>query len=224
MRHFVLPLLLALAPGLAAAQPTGDQPPGTQLPGTQPPGTLPPGTLPLGQPPTGSRPPASQASGNKAADRAALLDALHAAPDETLAVHLEARLREMWLEAGSPAVTLLMSRGLRALNAGQSDDAIEAFTDALTLDPNLAAAYHQRALARFHAGDTQGAIRDIEETLKREPRDFAAFRSLSEIAAAREDWKGAYAAWQKLLEIDPKTPGGDAKLRDLKRRAFGEEA
>jgi tetratricopeptide (TPR) repeat protein len=166
----------------------------------------------------------AQATGNKPADRAALLDALQAAPDETLAVNLEARLNQMWLHAGSPAVTLLMSRGLREMQAGQNDRAIEAFSDAVALDPDLAAAYHQRALARFHDGDTPGAIRDIEETLKREPRDFAAFRSLSEIAAAREDWKSAYAAWQKLLEVDPKTPGGVARLQDLKRRAFGEEA
>jgi hypothetical protein len=43
------------------------------------------------------------------------------------------------------------------------------------------------------------------------------------IAESRKDWKGAYAAWQKLLEIDPKTPGGEDKLKDLHRRAFGEE-
>lgn len=166
----------------------------------------------------------AQVASNKPADRAALLDALQAAPDETLAMHIEARLRQMWLEAGSPAVTLLMSRGLRELEAGQTDEAIEAFSDAIALDPTLAAAYHQRALAKFHAGDTQGAIRDIEATLQREPRDFAALRSLAEIAAAREDWKGAYAAWQKLLEIDPKTPGAATRLQDLKRRALGEEA
>jgi tetratricopeptide (TPR) repeat protein len=166
----------------------------------------------------------AQTAGNKPADRTALLDALQVAPDESLAMNLESRLNQMWLHAGSPAVTLLMSRGLREIQAGQNDDAIEAFSDALALDPDLAAAYHQRALARFHEGDTSGAIRDIEETLKREPRDFAAFRTLSEIAAAREDWKGAYAAWQKLLEVDPKTPGGSARLQDLKRRAYGEEA
>jgi tetratricopeptide (TPR) repeat protein len=166
----------------------------------------------------------AESGSNKAADRAALLDALKAAPDETIAAHLEAQLKEMWLQAGSPAVTLLMSRGLRELSAGDAEDAIDDFSDALALDPNLAAAYHQRALARYRAGDTPGAIRDLEETLKREPRNFAALRSLAEIAAAREDWKGAYAAWQKLLEIDPKTPGGRERLEELKRRALGEEA
>jgi len=168
--------------------------------------------------------PAPPTGANKPADREKLLDALKAAPDEATAAAIEARLRQMWLEAGSPAVTLLMSRGLRAMQSGQPEAAIAAFDDALVLDPDLVAAYHQRALARFRAGDSTGAIRDIQEVLRREPRNFAALRSLSDIAAAREDWKGAYAAWQKLLEVDPETPGGRTRLQDLKRRALGEEA
>jgi hypothetical protein len=29
-------------------------------------------------------------------------------------------------------------------------------------------------------------------------------------------------AWQKVIELDPKTPGGEARLNDLRRRALGE--
>ena len=152
-----------------------------------------------------------------------LLDALKSAPDERTAATLEQRTQQMWLEAGTPAVTLLMTRGMRALEAGDYEEALNSFSDAITLDPDLAEAWHQRAVAKYHSGDTPGAIRDIEETLKREPRDFPALRTLAEIAAGREDWKGAYAAWQKVLEIDPKTPAGEERLKDLKRRAFGEE-
>ena len=78
-------------------------------------------------------------------------------------------------------------------------------------------------VARYQAGDTQGAIADLQATVQHEPRDFAAFETLSHIAEAREDWKGAYAAWQKVMEIDPKTPGGEDRLNELKRKAFGEE-
>jgi tetratricopeptide (TPR) repeat protein len=120
-------------------------------------------------------------------------------------------------------VTLLMSRGLREMKADAHKDAIEDFTDAITLDPNLAEAYHQRAIARFAAGDTQGAVADIQATLQHEPRSFAAFETLTEISMARNDWKGAYEAWQKVLELDPKTPGGADRLKDLRRRALGEE-
>ena len=111
--------------------------------------------------------------------------------------------------------------------AGAHDDLAGAAQDldhAITLDPDLAEAYHQRAIARFTAGDTPGAIADIQATLQHEPRSFAAFQTLAAIAEARKDWKGAYEAWQKVLEIDPKTPGGQDRLRDLRRRALGEEA
>lgn len=162
------------------------------------------------------------ASPNRAAtDR--LLDALKAAPDEQSAAGLEGQLEQTWLNAGSPAVTLLLSRGLRSMQAGQDDEAVDSFSDAITLQPDMAEAWHQRAMARYHAGDVTGAIRDLEETVRREPRNFAAFRTLANISTAREDWKGAYAAWQKVMELDPKTPGGEDRLRLLKRRALGED-
>jgi len=47
---------------------------------------------------------------------------------------------------------------------------------------------------------------------------------LAAIAEARKDWKGAYDAWQKMLELNPKSPGGQEKLKDLRRHALGEEA
>jgi tetratricopeptide (TPR) repeat protein len=166
---------------------------------------------------------ASDPAAQKQAALDKLLGALKSAPSGEMAEPLEDRIRQIWLNQGTPAVTLLMSRGLREMKAEANSDAIEDFSDAITLDPNLAEAYHQRAIARFNAGDTQGAIVDIQATLQHEPRNFAAFETLTDISAARKDWKGAYAAWQKVLELDPKTPGGDERLKDLKRRAFGEE-
>ncbi len=165
----------------------------------------------------------AQSATDKQAATDRLLDALKAAPDEQAASALEDQLMHTWLEAGTPAVTLLMSQGLRLLQAGQDDQAVESFSDAITLSPNVAEAWHQRAIARYHAGDSAGAIHDLQETVKLEPRDFAAFRTLADIATAREDWKGAFAAWQKVMEIDPKTHGGDARLLELKRKAVGED-
>ena len=153
-----------------------------------------------------------------------LLGALQSAPSEEIAGPLEQQIRQLWLNSGTPAVTLLMSRGLREMKADANQDAIEDFSAAITLDPNLAEAYRQRAIARFSAGDAPGAIADLQATLQREPHSFAAFETLATIAEARKDWKSAYAAWQKLLEIDPKTPGGQERLKDLRRHALGEEA
>lgn len=162
-----------------------------------------------------------------ATDRKAMLDqllgALQAAPNEAVAAPLEMQIKQIWLNSGTPAVTLLISRGLREMKADATNDAIEDFSDAIALDPNLAEAYHQRAIARFGAGDSNGAIADIQAALQHEPRSFAAFQTLSRIAEAQKNWKGAYEAWQRVMELDPKTPGGDQRLKELKRHALGEE-
>ena len=170
----------------------------------------------------------AQNTGGPAAEKRAALDkllgTLKSAPNEEVAGPLEQQIRQLWLNAGTPAVTLLMSRGLREMKADATPDAIEDFTAAITLDPNLAEAYHQRAIARYSAGDAAGAIADIQATLQHEPRSFSALETLAAIAESRKDWKGAYDAWQKVLEIDPKTPGGQERLKDLRRHALGEEA
>ena len=165
----------------------------------------------------------AQSPAEKRAATDHLLNALKAAPDERAAAGLEGQLEQTWLRAGSPAVTLLMSRGLRSLQAGQDDEAVNSFSDAITLQPDVAEAWRQRALARYHAGDVNGAIHDLEETVRLEPRDFSAFHTLADIATARDDWKGAYTAWQKVMELDPKTPNGEERLRLLKHKAVGED-
>ncbi len=151
-----------------------------------------------------------------------MLDSLRTAQSEAEAAPIEARIEHVWMEQASPSVTLLVTRGIRNLGAGANQEAFDDFDAAIALDPSVADAWHRRAVTRFQMGDARGAVRDIEETLKREPRYFPAFRTLAGIAESRQDWKGAYAAWQKLLAIDPKTPGGAERMKDLKRRAFGD--
>jgi Flp pilus assembly protein TadD len=167
---------------------------------------------------------AAQTVQDKRATLEKMLDALRTAPTEQVASAMEDKIRQSWLDASTPAVTLLMSRGLRETNAGAPEEAVSVFSDAIILDPTLAEAWHQRAIARFKSGDTVGAVRDIQETLKLEPRHFGAWRTLERIAEAREDWKAAYDAWQHVLDIDPRTPDGEDRLKDLKRKAFGDNA
>ena len=152
-----------------------------------------------------------------------LFAALKAAPTEDAAAAIEAQIRAQWAEAATPAVRLLLSRGARELAESAPNDALDSFDAALDLSPDLLDAWRGRAQARRALGDYLGAVRDIQELLKREPRSFVAFQDLSRIAEARGDWKGALVAWQKVLELSPRTPNGQERLRDLRRRALGEE-
>ena len=165
---------------------------------------------------------ADQRADMRKAELDALLKSLATAPDEQTAAGLEERVKQIWIGEGTPAVTLLMSRGIRDLQNHASDEAVQDFDAVITLQPDFTAAYERRAVARFTAGDYAGAVADIEATLKREPRDFAAFQTLSRIAEARGDMKGALLAWKKSLELDPKTPGGDKRLQELTRKVEGE--
>jgi len=153
----------------------------------------------------------------------ALFAALKAAPSEEAAAAIEAQIKAYWADQATAAVKLLLTRGGRELSEHAPNDALDSFDAALDLAPDLLEGWRGRAAARRVLGDYVGAVKDIGEVLKREPRSFVAFQDLSRLSESRGDWKGAYAAWQKVLEISPRTPGGQDRLRDLRRRAFGEE-
>ncbi len=151
-----------------------------------------------------------------------LLTALKTAPNEAAATVIERRVRQIWVQSGSAAATLLMNRGMRDLSNEAGEEAEADFDAVLVLEPQLADAYYRRALARSAVGDYRGALSDIEETLKREPRHFAALQSLSRIAESHDDFKGALAAWKKALELSPKTEDAQERLKLLERKAFGQ--
>lgn len=153
-----------------------------------------------------------------------MLGALRAAPSEAAAGALEEQIKESWLNLASPAIRLLLVRGARETEEGAAGDAVDSFDAALDLDPDLVEAWRGRARARRRMGDSAGAIRDLQEVLRREPRHFAALQDLSRIAEDGRDWRSALAAWQKVMDLDPKTPDGKDRLHDLERRALGERA
>jgi tetratricopeptide (TPR) repeat protein len=151
-----------------------------------------------------------------------LFKALRTAPDEGAAMMIENRIRKLWMEQASPAAALLMARAVRELHNNADADAIADFDAVLELEPDFAEGYAQRALARAAAGDYAGAVRDIEDALKRDPRNFSALQSLSRIAEEQGNWRGALDAWQKALDIDPRTPGGIDRLEMLQKKVEGE--
>ena len=151
-----------------------------------------------------------------------MMTALQQATDSTAASIIEAHLRVYLLKTATPAVSLLVERGNRELGASQTGEAITDFSSAIDLQPELAELYRLRALARFQGNDYPGALHDLEQAVHTEPRDFVAFDDLSHMAEQHGDAKGAYTAWKKLLELDPKTEGGDARLDELRRKAYGQ--
>ena len=152
-----------------------------------------------------------------------LFDLLKQAPSEEAAALVEARIWRIWNGAASPAVGLLVQRGMRNMDAQAWSTALEDFDAALDLAPDFAEGWAKRASARFMMGDLDGSVRDIQEVLRREPRHFGALAALSTIAEERRDYPAALRAYEAALAINPKMRGGEERLRELKKKALGEE-
>jgi tetratricopeptide (TPR) repeat protein len=119
-------------------------------------------------------------------------------------------------------VQILMQQAARKQAAGHGADAVQDADAAIVLQPDLADLYRQRAELRFATADENGAIADLAQALSREPRLIPALADLSHLAETRHDYKRALAAWQKLLELDPKTNHAQARLDLLQRKANGQ--
>jgi tetratricopeptide (TPR) repeat protein len=169
--------------------------------------------------------PAPAPRGGAEARRAELdraFDALRTAPDGAGATLVEGRIRQLWQQAASPAVTLLLRRGARNIDAQLPADALEDFDAAITLQPDFADAWFLRAQAQSRSGDRAAAGRDLQETLRLEPRHWPALISLSALQEEAGDAAGALRSLTAALAINPKMPGGADRLRELRRKSEGE--
>ncbi len=213
-------LALAVLPGAAArgqgAPPGGGGGP-PAAPQPLPPGARSPHGAAANMPPAGPRgAEARRAELDKA------FDALRTAPDEAGATMVEGRIRQLWASAATPSVSLLMNRGMRNMQANQPGDALEDFDAALTLAPEFPEAWLLRAEAHSRSGDPAAAARDLQEALRLEPRHWIALLSLSVLQDEAGDARGALRSVQAALAINPKMPGGERRLRDIRRKAEGE--
>ncbi len=170
--------------------------------------------------------PTPQAPRNPAEARRADLDrafeALRTAPDEQGAAIVEARIRALWAKAATPAVSLLIQRGMRNVQADLPAEALEDFDAAIVLAPDFPEAWFLRAQAYARGGDAAAAARDLQEVLRLEPRHWGALLSLAALQAERGEAQAALRSLRAALAINPKMPGGEERLRDLRRKAEGE--
>jgi tetratricopeptide (TPR) repeat protein len=151
-----------------------------------------------------------------------LFEALKAAPDDTSAAMVESRIRAAWVAQASPAAVLLLRRGARNMAARTNDEALEDFDAAIILSPASAEAWHQRAQAHAAMGDATSAARDLQEALRLEPRHFGALLTLSILQEDRGDARAALRSLEAAMALYPRLPGGDQRLRELRRKAEGD--
>lgn len=154
------------------------------------------------------------------ADLDALFEALKFA-DETTYEEIETRIWEEWSRSGSAAMDLLLERGRRALEAGDTTAAIEHLTALIDHAPEFAEGYNARATAYFQADLYGPSLADIRQTLILNPRHFGAISGLAMILDELGESEGALKAWRAVEAIHPARPGVRENIERLEKKVEG---
>jgi len=123
--------------------------------------------------------------------------------EEAEALKIAAEITLELSKSGSPAMDLLLKRGKDALEAGETQAAIEHLTALTDHAPNFAEGWHLRAVAYLQTGRYGPALADLERALALRPRHFDAIFGLGVILEELERPDMALEAFQRVQEIHP---------------------
>jgi tetratricopeptide (TPR) repeat protein len=152
-----------------------------------------------------------------------LFGALKAAPDETSARHVEARIWAQWLHTPSDTAALLMLRAKTAMDAQQMDVAQKLLDSIVKLRPDYVEAWNRRATLYYLRNDYAHSLQDIEQVLVREPRHFGALAGLGMIMQELGDDKRALDAFRKALAINPHLEKVPEMVKSLSEKVEGRD-
>jgi tetratricopeptide (TPR) repeat protein len=152
-----------------------------------------------------------------------LFGALKAAPDEASAKHVEARIWAIWLHTRSDTVALLMTRAKAAMDAQNSDVALELLNAVVKLRPDYVEGWNRRATLYYLRNDYAHSLADIEQVLAREPRHFGALAGLGMIMQDLGDDKRALEAFRRALAVNPHLDKVPELVKTLSEKVEGRD-
>lgn len=143
--------------------------------------------------------------------------------DPTTAPWIEEQIRTEWTKSGSPAMDLLYRRGEEALEAGQTELALEHLTALIDHAPDFAEGHAARAIAHYQMGLYGPALLDIETALALEPRHFGAMQGLAVILMETGQEDRALEVFQQVLAIHPHAPDVATRMETLQTQLEGRD-
>jgi tetratricopeptide (TPR) repeat protein len=152
-----------------------------------------------------------------------LFGALKAAPDETSAKHVEARIWAIWMQTPSDTAALLMMRAKAAMDAQQTEVALKLLDAIIKLRPDWTEAWNRRATLYYLQNDYARSLADIQQVLVREPRHFGALAGLGMIMQDLGDEKHALEAFRKALAINPHLEKVPDLVKSLSEKVEGRD-
>src|SRR5471032_2596561 len=152
-----------------------------------------------------------------------LFGALKLAPDDTTAKAIEERIWALWVISRSDIANLLMSRVKTAIEAQDTDLAIELLNAIVKIKPDYIEAWNRRATLYYIKKDYGHSIADIREVLRREPRHFGALSGLGLIMQDIGDDKQALEVYRRALAIHPRIQHIPDLVKTLQEKVEGRD-
>lgn len=115
----------------------------------------------------------------------------------------EHALWTLWFRCGSQEAQEHMQRGSSLLNLHRHDEAIEAFTAAIALDPTYAEAFNQRSITYYLMEDYHSAIDDAAKVVQFMPLHFGAWSGMGHCYAHLGQTKRAIHSYRRAIGINP---------------------
>ncbi len=131
-----------------------------------------------------------------------LLDALKA-DDPVVRTRTTQMLWALWMGEAGQLAQHELTRGMRLLEQGDSDEAIDCFSRLVESAPAFGEAYNKRATAYFLREDYEAAVADCRAALNLNPRHFGAWHGLGLCYMRLEDFARACTAFRCALRIQP---------------------
>jgi cytochrome c-type biogenesis protein CcmH/NrfG len=108
------------------------------------------------------------------------------------------------LQSNPKDAAALIELGNIYFDASQWSDAISYYSRALDVTPHDPDVRTDRGIAYFYTGDADLALKEFDRALKDDPRHVQTLFNVGVVKMnGKNDPKGALAAWESLLKIDP---------------------
>ncbi|MGA2905451.1 MAG: tetratricopeptide repeat protein [Candidatus Korobacteraceae bacterium] len=91
----------------------------------------------------------------------------------------------------------------RAFNATDSTEKLRFYNQAISLNPDYAAAFNNRGNARRAQGDLEGALQDYSEAIRLRPGFAKAVNNRGEVRYAKGDIEGALRDFNEAVRLKP---------------------
>jgi tetratricopeptide (TPR) repeat protein len=96
-----------------------------------------------------------------------------------------------------------VAKGVVERAQGDESQAIDAYTQAINLDPNHADAYYQRGNTRYDQGNKEGALEDYTQAINLDPEYANAYYQRGVIRYEQSDKQGALADFEQYISRSP---------------------